>query len=335
MARTKSKRYRRRLLIVASSLMLVVALACGGTAESPAEAEANYPKRPITWIVAFDPGGGSDVEARRVQSALEDKLGARIQVQYRSGGGGAVGWSELVKQKADGYTVGGLVIPHIIIQPLVLDDTGYTTEEIRPVAWNVSAPAALLVVEDGRFETIEQFMSYAKEHPGELTVGGVETFSTSDLALAQLIDSSGIDVDYVPLNGGAGPLLNSLRGGHVDAVMLGTSHAVRADGIRALAVAGDERFATLPDVPTFEELGYEVTIVYAWGVGMPADTPDAIATKFGNAVIEVMRETVGDNALLEGGLSPLLIGPDEAAQYGAKQKATYETLMPLLEKLNR
>jgi len=333
MAPTKSEGYRSRRLLSGSSLLLVFLTACGGAPESAAEAEANYPKRPLTWIVAFDPGGGSDVEARRVQSALEDKLGTRIQVQYRSGGGGAVGWSELVKQKADGYTVGGLVIPHIIIQPLVLVDTGYATEEIRPVAWNVSAPAALLVVEDGRFETMQQFMTYAREHPGELTVGGVETFSTSDLALAQLMDSSGIDVDYVPLTGGAGPLLNSLRGGHVDAVMLGTSHAVRADGIRALAVAGDERFETLPDVPTFAELGYEVTIVYAWGVGMPADTPDAIATKFGNAVIEVMKETGAD--LLEGGLSPLLIGPDEAVQYVARQKATYETLMPLLEKLNR
>lgn len=331
---TRSKGYRRRPLLIGSSLVLALLAACGVTTESPAEAEANYPKRPITWIVAFDPGGGSDVEARRVQSALEDKLGTRIQVQYRSGGGGAVGWSELVKQKADGYTVGGLVIPHIIIQPLVLDDAGYTTKEIRPVAWNVSAPAALLVVEDGRFETMEQFMTYAREHPGELTVGGVETFSTSDLALAQLMDSSGIDVDYVPLTGGAGPLLNSLRGGHVDAVMLGTSHAMRADGIRALAVAGNERFETLPDVPTFGELGYDVTIVYAWGVGVPADTPDAIATKFGNAVIEVMRET-GDKLLLEGGLSPLLIGPDEAAQYVARQKATYETLMPFLEKLSR
>jgi len=335
MVHTTNERRRQRLLVIGLSLVLAPLAACGGATESPADAQASYPNRPITWIVAFDPGGGSDVEARRVQSALEDKLGTRIQVQYRSGGGGAVGWSELVKQKADGYTVGGLVIPHMIIQPLVLEDAGYTTEEIRPVAWNVSAPAALLVVEDGRFETIEQFMSYAREHPGELTVGGVETFSTSDLALAQLMDSSGIDVDYVPLPGGAGPLLNSLRGGHVDAAMLGTAHAVRADGIRALAVAGKERFETLPDVPTFAELGYDVTIEYAWGIGMPAGTPDAIATKFGNAVIEVMRESGADKALLEGGLSPLLIGPDDAAQYVARQKATYEKLMPLLEKLNR
>ena len=117
MVQTRSEGHRQRLLLIGLSLVLALLAACGGATESPAEAEAGYPKRPITWIVAFDPGGGSDIEARRVQSALEDKLGTRIQVQYRSGGGGAVGWSELVKQNADGYTVGGLVIPHIIIQP--------------------------------------------------------------------------------------------------------------------------------------------------------------------------------------------------------------------------
>lgn len=314
--------------------LVAFTLSCGGGATDSSDPES-YPQRPITWIVAFDPGGGSDVEARRVQRALEEKLDTRIQVQYRSGGGGAVGWSELARQRPDGYTVGGLVIPHIIIQPLALEDAGYAIEDIRPVAWNVSAPAALLVLEDGRFETIEQFMAYAREHPGELTVGGVETYSTSDLALAQLMESSGIDVDYVPLTGGAGPLLTSLRGGHVDAVMLGTSHAVRSGGVRALAVAGRERFPTLPDVPTFSELGYEVTIEYAWGIGVPAGTPEAIATKFGNAVIEVMKESGAETSLLEGGLYPLLIGPGEASDYVARQKSTYEALMPLLKRMHR
>ncbi len=316
-------------------LLLGLLVSCGGAPESAEEAAANYPARPITWLVAFDPGGGSDVEARRLQAALEEKLGTSIHIQYRQGGGGAVGWSELAKQKADGYTVGALVMPHFIIQPLALEDIGYTTEELRPVAWNVSAPAALLVVEDSEFQTMQQFMTYALDHPGELTVAGTATFSTSDLALAQLIESSGVDVDYVPVTGGAGPLISSLRGRHFDAVMLGTAHGMRADGIRILAVAGTERFETLPDVPTFAELGYDVTIEYAWGVGMPAGTPDAIATRLGNAVIEVMKETGADKTVLEEGLFPLLIGPDRAPQYAAEQKTTYEKLMPFLEKLSR
>ena len=317
------------------SLALTLLASCGGAPESPAQAAANYPARPITWLVAFDPGGGSDFEARRLQRALEEKLGTSIHIQYRQGGGGAVGWSELAKQKPDGYTVGGLVIPHFIIQPLALESIGYTTEELRPVAWNVSAPAALLVAENSQFQTMEQFMTYARDHPGELTVGGTATFSLSDLALAQLMDSSGVDVDYVPIAGGGGPLIAGLRGGHLDAGMLGTPHGVRSDGIRILAVGGSERFVTLPDVPTFAELGYEVTIEFAWGVGVPAGTPDAIATRLGNAVIEVMKETGADKAVLEEGLSPLLIGPDRAPQYATEQKATYQKLMPFLEKLSR
>ena len=328
-------RFQQRVAPIALSLMLASMAACESAPQSEAEAVASYPNRPIVWLVAFDPGGGSDLEARRVQAALEEKLGTTIQVQYRSGGGGAVGWSELTGATPDGYTVGGLVIPHIVIQPLALDDTGYETEQIKPVAFPVSAPSALLVAENSRFETIEQFMTYARENPGELTVGGVETFSTSDMALVQLTQLSGIDVDYVPVAGGGGPLLASLMGGHVDSVMLGTPHGMRTDGVRILAVGGAERFETLPDVPTFAELGYEVDIEFGWGVGMPAGTPDAIAAKFGNAVIDVWRETGMADTVLEEGLSPVLIGPDQAAQYVAGQKAIYEQLMPLLRMLSR
>ena len=328
-------RLQQSVAPIVLSLMLASMAACGGAPMTEEEALASYPNRPIVWLVAFDPGGGSDLEARRVQAALEEKLGTTIQVQYRSGGGGAVGWSELTSATPDGYTVGGLVIPHIVIQPLALTDTGYATEQIRPAAFPVSAPSALLVAQDSRFETIEQFMDYARENPGELTVGGVETFSTSDLALIELMDKSGIDVDYVPIAGGGGPVLASLQGGHVDSVMLGTPHGMRTDGVRILAVGGAERFPTLPDVPTFAELGYEITIEFGWGVGMPAGTPEAIVSKFGNAVIDVWRETGMVDTVPDEGLSPVLIGPDEAEAYVQGQKATYEQLMPLLRMLSR
>ena len=329
-------RHGRRLLTTGTSLALAMLVACtGATSRGTPESADQYPSRPITWIVAFDPGGGSDIEARRVQQSLQKKLGTSIQIQYRAGGGGAVGWSELVAQSPDGYTVGGLVIPHIIIQPLALSSTGYTTEDIRPVAWNVSAPAALMVAEDSRFKTMEQFVTFAKEHPGNTTIGGVETFSASDLALAELVKSSGIEVNYVPITGGAGPLLTSLRGGHIDAVLLSTAHAVRTDGVRALAIGGAERLPTLPGVPTFAELGYEITIGYAWGVGMPAGASDAIARKFGNAVIEVMREPGMTEALLKEGLVPVLVGPDKAGIYMTGQKGHFEKLVPLVRDLSR
>lgn len=300
-----------------------------------ADLAADYPERPITWIVSFDPGGGSDIEARRVQDRLQEILGTRIQIEYRSGGGGAVGWSEFVKADPDGYTVAGLVIPHIVIQPLALEDPGYQTEQIRAAAWTVAAPGALLVSKDSPYQTLEDFVNAAKENPGGLTIGGVATFSGSDLSLAQFASQADIDVTYVPVTGGAAPLITDLLGGHVDAAFLASSHAVRnSDRVRTLAIAGDERLASLPDVPTFSEFGYNVTIAFAWGVGMPAGTPEPIVEKFGNAVVQAMKDIGADQAVIEEGLDPILLGPDQAQAYVDEQVQTYTELLPILQNLH-
>lgn len=302
------------------------------TTEAPADP---YPEEPITYIVAFDPGGGSDTEARRIQPDLEACMGVQVQVEYRSGGGGAVGWSEFVGTDPDGYTAAGLVLPHIVIQPLALDDPGYQTEEIRAIAWTVGAPAALLVPEDSEFETIEEFMAAAEAAPGELTVGGVATFSGSDLALAQLVAETGLDVTYIPISGGAAPIITDLLGGHIDAAMLATTHAVRTDGVKTLAIAGDERFPGLPDTPTFSEsVGADVNVTYAWGAGVPADTPDERAVKLGDCIIQAMIDGGHDETVVNDGYVPIMMGPDEANAFVVGSVAAFELLIPFLEELH-
>ncbi|GAA3763983.1 tripartite tricarboxylate transporter substrate binding protein [Salinactinospora qingdaonensis] len=336
---TRDKRWRLKAAALAAVGTLLVP-ACGGgtqeagTAESSGEAESSYPERPITWMVSFDPGGGSDTQARRVQQQLEEDLGTSIQIEYRSGGGGAVGWAEAAQASADGYTVSGLVIPHILIQPLALEDTGYETEDFRAAAWQVGAPVALLVSEDSQFEDLEGFLQHAEDNPGELTIGGVGNYSASDLALAQLMQSSDVDVSYVPVTGGAGALISDLAGGHIDAAMLGTSHAATSDKVRPLAIGSEDRIDAFPDVPTFTELGHEVNISYAWGVGMPADAPDEAVTRFGEAVITAMEDPEIQEELPDQGFDPIMIGPDEAQSYVDEQKEVYADLLPLLEEMS-
>src|SRR5512141_496902 len=104
-----------------------------------------YPTKSITYLVTFDPGGQSDREARRQQPILEKVLGQKIVVDYKTGGGGALGWSELVNSKPDGYLMAGINIPHIILQP-AQQKTGYTTEQIIPVALFQRTPLALAVL---------------------------------------------------------------------------------------------------------------------------------------------------------------------------------------------
>ncbi|GIU93529.1 MAG: hypothetical protein KatS3mg011_2435 [Acidimicrobiia bacterium] len=177
-------------------------------------------------------------------------MGTRIQIEYRSGGGGAVGWSEFVKRPADGYTVAGLVIPHIVIQPLALDDPGYQTEEIRAAAWTVAAPGALMVANDSPFQTLEDFVNAAKENPGGSTVGGVATFSGSDLSTGPVRLAGGDRGHLCSRDGGAAPLISDLLGGHIDAAFWRPVTAVRnSDRVRTLAIAGDDGSRACPTFP--------------------------------------------------------------------------------------
>lgn len=311
--------------VLAASLALSLVWAAAG-------APSAYPTRPITWLVAFAPGGQSDVEVRRVQPHLEKLLGVRILVEYRTGGGGAVGWSELARARPDGYTVGGLVMPHMVIQTLLRGaEAGYRLDQIRSIAWTVAAPNALMVRKDSPFRTLRDFVEYAKANPGKLAVGGVERLSPSDLSLAQFMQAAGIRLTYVPIAGGAGPVMTSLIGGHVDAATTAASHGIRyKDQVRILAVSGKQRLKAAPDVPTFSEFGYNVTVETSWGVGAPAGVPAEVVTRLSQALLQVIRMPEIRKAVEEEGLTPLYYGPAESQAYVNRLVATYRDLVQLL-----
>ncbi|MCL6499379.1 MAG: tripartite tricarboxylate transporter substrate binding protein [Firmicutes bacterium] len=311
--------------VLAAGLVLSLLWAAAG-------APSAYPTRPITWLVAFAPGGQSDVEVRRVQPHLEKLLGVRILVEYRTGGGGAVGWSELARARPDGYTVGGLVMPHMVIQTLLRGaEAGYRLDQIRSIAWTVAAPNALMVRKDSPFRTLRDFVEYAKANPGKLAVGGVERLSPSDLSLAQFMQAAGIRLTYVPIAGGAGPVMTSLMGGHVDAATTAASHGIRyKDQVRILAVSGKHRLKAAPDVPTFSEFGYNVTVETSWGVGAPAGVPAEVVTRLSQALLQVMRMPEIRKAVEEEGLTPLYYGPAESQAYVNRLVATYRDLVQLL-----
>lgn len=137
-------------------------------------------------MIPFDPGGQSDLEARRQQPLLQEFLGQKIIITYKAGGGGAVGWTEMVNQKPDGYYIGGINIPHIILQPLSRDDAGYKTEQIQPVAIFQATPIGLAVPKNSPYNDLAEFIAAAKAKPGSITIGGSGTHSGHHLATLQL-----------------------------------------------------------------------------------------------------------------------------------------------------
>ncbi len=263
-------------------------------------AMAQFPERPITYIIPFDPGGESDVTARFQEPHLQELLGVPVTVTHRPGGGGAVGWSDFQRTaRPDGYELIGLNIPHIVGQPIQRADAGYTTEGFEIITWFHFTPNALIVRADSPFETLDDLIEFASENPQVVTMGGSGTFSANHLEMLRLEQEADVNLTYIPFTG-TGPLPAALLGGHVSALMNYTMLGVQlGDQVRVLAVASEERVAALPDAPTFRELGYDIVGGAYRGVAAPVGTPpeiiEVLADAFGqvNEIIRHQQEPLG------------------------------------------
>jgi tripartite-type tricarboxylate transporter receptor subunit TctC len=265
----------------------ILALSLGGLA-APEIASAEFPEQPITYVISFDPGGESDVTARFQEPHLEEKLGVDVVVTHRPGGGGAVAWSEFQRNaQPDGYTIIGINIPHIVAQPIQRADAGYDTFDWEIITWFHFTPNALIVRNDSPFKTLQDLIEFAKKNPQVVTVGGSGTFSANHLEMLRLEKAADIDLTYIPFTG-TGPLPAAVLGGHVSALMNYTMLGVQmSDEVRVLAVASEERVPTLPDAPTFRELGYDIVGGAYRGVAAPKGTPKEIVDKLAQVLGEV------------------------------------------------
>lgn len=266
----------------------------------PVSGMAAYPEKPITYIIPFNPGGESDITARLQEPHLEEILGVAVNVNHRPGGGGGVGWSNFQrKAKPTGYEVIGINIPHIVGQPMIRKDAGFVTDGFDYVTWFHFTPNALIVPKSSPFKTVEDLVKFAKDKPGAVTVGGSGTYSANHLETLRLGKLTGTKLTYIP-HKGTGPLKPAVLGGHLSAIMSYTMLSVELkDQVRVLAVAADKRHPALPDVPTFQELGYDIMGGAFRGVAVPKGTPQEVTDKLADAfsktndIIKEKQEPLG------------------------------------------
>lgn len=298
-----------------AGVALLSVAACGGTQGGSGE---DYPSRSIEYIIPFDPGGESDITARLQQGPLEEALGGTsVTVSNQPGGGGSLGWSSLVNNiESDGYTIMGHNLPHIILQPLTREDAGYETDALKQVYIFESTPNALIVSEDSSYNTVEDFLAAAQEEPGSISVGGSGEFTSNHVATLQLAQQNDVELQYVPFTG-TGSATSGLQSGQVDALMSYNTAApdLQEQGARVLAVAADERAKNLPDVPTFQEAGYELNEAAYRGVAVPPETPDSIVNTLADAFREVNNDPEVVQQMQELGFTIQNMGPQEAEQF--------------------
>lgn len=300
---------------------LAVAIGSAGVAD---KAHAQFPERTLTYISPFSPGGECDITQRRQQPHLEELLGVDVTIEYREGGGGAVGWSHVANQPADGYTFACFSIPHIIAQPMVRDP-GYQTEDLKIIYTYQSTPQVLVVRQDAPWETVADFIADAKENPGSITVGGTGTASGNHLGAVRLMEAAEIELTWIPFPG-TGPTIPALAGGHVGALMTNSTVAQQnRDRFRPLAVAWEERLPFFPDVPTFQEEGYDVVEAIYRGALGPADMPDEVVQTLAEAFETANRETAEWKEEL--GFFMQYMGPEESVELVERLTPEYRELL--------
>jgi len=315
-------------MIRISLLLLSALVLCSPALSYAAEA---FPTKQLTYVVTFDPGGQSDREARRQQNHLSKLLGQQVIVDYKVGGGGALGWKELVRSKPDGYTFVGINTPHIILQPLQ-NEVGYKTSQINPVVMFQSTPLALAVLKESPHKTLKDFVEAAKKDPEKITVGGSAVFSGHHFATLRLQKLAGIKLTYVPFTGSA-PQMTSFLGGHTDAVLANSDDLVRfADKLRVLAFSSQERFPLFPDAPTFKEQGFDMVDSIDRGVAVPMGTPPEVVAVLEKAFLDIAKDPDIQKAMKAEGFVPMAMGHEESKAYIAKLTALYTELAKGLKK---
>jgi tripartite-type tricarboxylate transporter receptor subunit TctC len=286
-------------------------------------ARAAYPERAVRYIIAFAPGGESDIVARFQQGVWRRKFpGSELVVESKAGAGGALAWSQLNGFPGDGYTLMGTNLPHIVLQPLE-GNVQYATDDITNVSFFNYTPDAIVVRTESPFRTYQDMVAAAKAKPGTLNFAGSGTNSANHAAHARLNQAAGISTTYVAFKG-TGDLTSALLGGHVDGAMSYSSLALAQKGkTRVLAVATPERLSYMSEAPTFRELGIDWVDGAYRGAGVPKSTPEDVRRRISEIFSEIGRDAEFQKQMTGQGLEIVDIGYEKMAAFMEERKKAY------------
>jgi tripartite-type tricarboxylate transporter receptor subunit TctC len=266
---------RLLLKLLASALLAVLPVAV--------LAQGTYPTKPIRLVVAFPPGGSTDIIARLVGQKLGERLGQQVIIDNRGGAGGTIGTEIAARATADGYTLTmGTTSTHVIA-PAAYPNVKYDPiKDFTPITLVASTPYLLVLHPDVQAKSLKEFVALMKSQPGKLNYASAGTGSTTHIAMEMLKISSGADIVHVPYNGN-GPAGTAVMGGQVQA-LFGSMPAVlphaKSGKVRAIAVGTARRSPALPDVPTVAESGFPGFEVSLWlGFFAPKGAPAPVVTK--------------------------------------------------------
>ncbi len=305
-------------------MRLATLLAAATLAAAPlaAFAQHNYPEKLVNYYLPFPAGGESDIAARFQQEAFRKKYKQDMVIQYKTGAGGAVAWQQLNGMPADGYSIMGINLPHIVLQPLE-GQVQYKTDDLTSVYWFHYTPDALVVGANSPYKTFQEFVAAAKAKPGELTLAGSGTNSANHVAHERLDQYAGIKTLYVPFKG-TGDLTTAVIGGHVTGAMSYSVFAIQQKGkVRMLAIASEKRIPQFPDVPTFKELGFPWVDGAYRGLAVPKATTPETRKKVSDMLDALNKDPEMRQKMIDSGFEMVDIPYEKIPAFLAERSKEY------------
>ena len=298
--------------------LLAVLISIQGNAQT-------FPSKPITMVVGFEPGGGTDTVARVVAKFLADNIGQQVLVENRAGAGGNIAVDYTIKSAPDGYTLVLANVGALTVNPHLMKLSYDPLRDLAPVTMAVVFPNVIVTHPRIAAKTLAEFVKLAKDKPDTVTYGSSGVGGAGHLAGALLERVAQIQLVHVPYKGG-GPAMRGMLGGEIDSYISTPVAAlphVQSGRVYAIASTGLKRSTALPNVPTIAESGYpgyEAVNWYAYLV--PAKTPRPIVDQLNRELGKVLRTPAAVALLEKQGVDP---EPGTPEALGAYMKREYET----------
>ncbi len=311
-------------------IWLVLTALCGTTFVSAVTYAQPFPDRSLRLLVAYAPGGATDIVARMLAQELSASLGQSVIVENRAGGGTLLATESVRRATPDGYTL-LFATNAFVITPLLHDSSTYDPlRDFSPVALTTVQSLGLLLSPQLNVHSVQELIDYAKNHPGKINFASSGNGSAQHLAGEAFRLAAGIDIVHVPYKG-TGPALIDLLSGRVDMMftsLVGNMEHIRAKRLNLIAMSGLQRSAAVPDIPTIAQSGLPGFEAYTWqGVVAPARTPTVVIDTLNRAILNAASSTKIIEVLMAQGMEVRTSSPEGMRTILQQDSSLYQKLL--------
>lgn len=297
-------------------------------ADTAQKSDGSYPSKQISIICPYSAGGAADTVSRAVAAELQNNLGVPVVVVNKTGAAGAVGLAEGKAAAADGYTITYIPVESTFLKYLDMSDV--TADDFMLLGRVMQMPASIVVKADAQWNTLDEFINYAKDHPAEITVGNPGSGSNFYMAAKALEHEAGVQFTHVPFDGSSAAI-TALLGGNISAASIAPGEAAANIGeggdLKVLSLLSGSASTTFPEIPVAKDMGYNVSFQGWASFGVPLNTPDDVVKTLEDALAKAADTDTVKNILSTKGFDYAYLNAADMTAFAKEEQTKYEKII--------